>query len=272
MDSTETRANQTTSGRTILWNNLVALLLGAALMVLLHELVHFVTGIAIGYRSTIYSYGVTHDGNPTRGAIALMAISAPIFSLVVGFAMALWQPLRRVGGFAQLLWLWLAFASAQEGVTYFVIAPFGAGDTATFVREMGWPGWTTIVLCFAGVGGMFGTARLFATSVKRHAGENINTMRCMAWYPWLLSLPFAIGTGLLYTAVAKMALTPGEYFFTMLAGLSTTVFAPMSLIWAARLRVDPEPLVLKPIPILGIVGYIAMIVINLSLSWGLTLG
>ena len=40
-------------------NNLVAYLLGGGLMVLIHEVVHWLVGAALGYRSTMFSYGVT---------------------------------------------------------------------------------------------------------------------------------------------------------------------------------------------------------------------
>lgn len=258
--------------RTILPNNLAALLLGSAVMVLLHEAVHWLTGAALGYRSILYSFGVTYPDVRAPGAIATTAISAPIFSLVSGFAMIAWQPLRRIGGFAHLLWLWLAFISAQEGVTYFVIAPFGAGDTATFVEAAGWPGWVTIPLCLAGVAGMFATAALFATCVVRHCSGEITAMRAMAWYPWLLSIPFVLATGFLYTALAAMRLTAGEFVIVMLAGLSMTVFAPMAFIFVRRTRPAPEPLALPPLPVAGIVGYAVMLVVNLLLTRGLAIG
>ncbi|QLQ16695.1 MAG: hypothetical protein HZY73_14720 [Micropruina sp.] len=53
--------------RTILPNNLAALLLGSAVMVLLHEAVHWLTGAALGYRSILYSFGVTYPDVRARG-------------------------------------------------------------------------------------------------------------------------------------------------------------------------------------------------------------
>ncbi len=54
-------------------NNLVAYLLGGGLMVLIHELVHWLVGAALGYRSTMFSYGVTQQPDPGGWHAAITA-------------------------------------------------------------------------------------------------------------------------------------------------------------------------------------------------------
>ena len=63
-------------------NNLVAYLLGGGLMVLIHEVVHWLVGAALGYRSTMFSYGVTQQPDPGGWHAAITALSADIASLV----------------------------------------------------------------------------------------------------------------------------------------------------------------------------------------------
>ena len=64
-------------------NNLVAYLLGGGLMVLIHEVVHWLVGAALGYRSTMFSYGVTQQPDPGGWHAAITALSADIASLVL---------------------------------------------------------------------------------------------------------------------------------------------------------------------------------------------
>lgn len=112
------------SPRTLLINCVVAAVLATWLMIPIHELVHVIADRLNGFAVELYPFAVLTVGERTATQVAVGAISAPIFSLVSGLVMAFWLPLRRIGGFAHLLWLWFAFVSLMEGVGYLVITPF----------------------------------------------------------------------------------------------------------------------------------------------------
>lgn len=258
---------------TILANSVVAAVLGVALMVLLHELVHLVTGLALGHAGTLYPFGITIDGNTTPGADAAIALSAPVFSLVTGFACALWLPLRRRGGFAHLLWLWFAFTSILEGAGYLVITLFGAGDTAMAADALDAPLWTRVVATAAGVALMVVAARMFAPHVRRHAGPERPRQWAFAFWPWLLASAVTMGMSLLWVSNAAMELSGGEVAAILAASSSLFVFAPMSFLFARSAAGEPdEPLGLRRVPVAGLVGYAALTAVNVFLLGGLHVG
>lgn len=261
------------SPRTILVNSVVAAVLGAGLMVLLHEVVHLVAGVALGGRSVLYPFGVTHASALGAEQRAIAALAAPAFSLVSGFALVAWQPLARRGGFGHLLWLWFAFTSIMEGVSYLVITPFGAGDTATAAELLGWPWGVVLAMCAVGVGLQFFAARLFAPHLRRHAGTDGARQWAFAFWPWLLASAVNVGLGQLWMALAGMDLTVGERIAITAAGLAVPVFAPMSFLFLRLAAEEPDqPLGLPRIPVGGLLAFAALTVLNLLLLRGFSLG
>ncbi|SPD85743.1 conserved membrane protein of unknown function [Micropruina glycogenica] len=255
-------------------NNLVAYLLGGGLMVLIHEVVHWLVGAALGYRSTMFSYGVTQQPDPGGWHAAITALSADIASLVLGLAMALWRPLEARGGFAHLLWLWLGFTSLQEGITYWVLTPFGAGDTAMAAAALGWPIWAMFVAMAAGIAGMFVSARLFAQPVATVAGDEIAARRAMAWWPWLLAIPFLLVHAFVMFSLQAMSLSVGEVVVVAMAGVSNGVFAPMSFIFARQAHQPAgwQPPRLSPWPVAGIVAFVVLVALQVLMRGGITIG
>ena len=255
-------------------NNLVAYLLGGGLMVLIHEVVHWLVGAALGYRSTMFSYGVTQQPDPGGWHAAITALSADIASLVLGLAMALWRPLEARGGFAHLLWLWHGFTSLQEGITYWVLTPFGAGDTAMAAAALGWPIWAMFVAMAAGIAGMFVSARLFAQPVATVAGDEIAARRAMAWWPWLLAIPFLLVHAFVMFSLQAMSLSVGEVVVVAMAGVSNGVFAPMSFIFARQAHQPAgwQPPRLSPWPVAGIVAFVVLVALQVLMRGGITIG
>jgi len=259
------------SARSILINSVVALLLGAAITVLVHELAHWVTGALLGSRSYLFSFGVTHEPPLTGGAAATAALAGPVVSLLVGSAMQILQPFRFRGDFAHLLWIWVACTSLMEAATYLVITPF-VGDTHTAAAALGWPSWVSWVAAAIGVLGMVGVAREWAIHSVRLCGHDLTRLRCFSWYPWLIAIPVQAGLALLMISVVRMQLTPAEQTVVIMAGMAQTVFAPMSIPFTRQSKELEEPLQVRPVPWVGVAGFVAMVVFNFAISGGIGLG
>lgn len=259
--------------RSILVNSIVAAVLAEALMVIAHELCHLVTGLALGTGGTLFPFGVSPTVILSPTGIALTAISAPLFSLVSGALLAVWQPLRSRGGFGQVLWIWFAFVSIMEGVGYLVITPFGAGDTAATADALGWPLWPRLVACGIGIAGMFGAARMFAPLVRRYAGTERVSTWAFAFWPWVIGSVIDMLLSVIYLSLSAAQLSGGEQMAIVMAGMSAFVFAPMSFIFRGSVVNEPfEPLRLRPVPVGGVVGVVAVLVVNLILVRGFTVG
>ena len=261
------------STRTLLLNCVVAAVTGQAAMILLHEAAHLVAGVALGHPSHMYAFGVTHGGNPSVADEVTMLLAAPIFSLVMGLAMQLWQPLRRRGGFLHLFWLFFAFTSVQEMVGYLVITPFGAGDTGGAAMMLGLPVPVVIIACLIGVAGMFANAWAFAPHMRRHAGNA--GRNAFGLYPWLFGTIIGALSALLYLALTPVDFPIADQIAVMAANMAILVFAPMANIFIGKNMAEqpPAPLSLKPIPVNGLVIFGVLLLINIALSiWGLPLG
>src|SRR5699024_9694273 len=89
--------NTSTTVRALLLNNLVAALIASAVMIVLHEGAHLVTGLALGHPSILYAFGVDHLGSPSDSDQVVMLLAGPAFSLITGVLMQRWTPLRRRG-------------------------------------------------------------------------------------------------------------------------------------------------------------------------------
>lgn len=252
-------------------NSCVAAVLGSGLMVLLHELIHLITGLIMGIPGTLYSFGVEHSGTHVQNAI--LAGSAPIFSLVSGAIMIAWQPLRQERGFAHLLWLWFAFASMMEGIGYLGITPFGVGDTGMVVREMRWPTVVAWVFFAVGILGQFWLARRFAVPLGRIAGRDMAVRRAGGVWPWLVATVVNAVLTFISLSTASMGLTDGDRAAIVAAGCATLVFAPMAHIFGKVSDAQPhEPLRLPAVPIAGVVALVVLSVVNQLLNRGLSVG
>jgi hypothetical protein len=129
---TETRSTLSTAPiRTMVLHTSVAFVAAHLVVVLLHEASHVVAGLALGYSNELFPFGVDHSPTPDRADAAVMALTGPAFSLVIGLLAMAVRPFQRSAGFAHLWWLWFAFMSVMEGVGYLVLTPFHVGDTGS---------------------------------------------------------------------------------------------------------------------------------------------
>lgn len=259
------------SNPSILMNSVVALLLGTAITVLLHELAHWLAGTMLGSRSSLFAYGVTYDPELTGGPEAIAAMAGPVASLLIGSVMQVLQPFRFRGDFAHLLWIWVACTSLMEAATYLVITPL-AGDTAVTVAALGWPAWVSWVAAAVGVAAMLGVAHQWAIHAVRLCAHDLTRLRCFSWYPWLIAVPVQIGLLLGLLTLTRMQLSPAEQLVIVTSGMAQTVFAPISMSFAARLEELEEPLLVKGVPWLGVAGLLALVVWNFAISGGVRIG
>ncbi len=259
------------SNGAVLVNSVVALLLGAGITVLVHELGHWIAGALLGSRSSLFSFGVTHEPALTGGDAAIAALAGPVVSLLVGSVMQILQPFRFRGDFAHLLWIWVACTSLMEAATYLVITPF-AGDTANAVAALGLPSWVGWVAAGIGVLAMLGVAREWATHSVRLCGHDLTRLRCFSWYPWLIAIPVSVGLSFANLGLAKMQVSAAEQIVIVMAGLAQTVFAPMSLPFTGRSTELEEPLEVKPVPWFGLAGFVALVCFNFAIGGGIGLG
>ncbi|OYN92766.1 hypothetical protein CGZ91_01085 [Parenemella sanctibonifatiensis] len=254
-------------------NAVTAAVIGVTAMVMVHELIHLLTGAALGHPSTMYAFGVNHGGDPSNGHQVLMLLSAPAFSLVTGLAMTAWQPLRRSGGFWHLVWLFFAFASTAEGIMYLCLTPFGAGDTGMAAQLLGLHPVVQIVALVLGLAGMFGNARLFAPHLARHA-RGLGERNALGLFPWLFGSLVTVALSAVYMAIAPESPDAVSQIAVLTAGTALLVFAPMGNIFLGRTRdVEYRPLRLPRIPVAGLMVIAVLVAINLTISaLGLTLG
>lgn len=261
------------SARALLLNSVVAALIAGALMILVHELAHLVTGLLRGHGGTLYPFGVIHHGELTVTEDVVTLLAGPAFSLVTGILLQVWSPLRGRADLAHLVWVWFAFASVQEGVTYLCLTPFGVGDTGMAAQLMGLPVVAQFVLLLAGIGGMFANARAFAPHMARLAGEDPVRRNAVTLFPWLWGMIASVLLALLYLVLSDAGLGAGEQIAVLAAGTGTFVFAPMAHIFAGRVRgVAAEPQRLRPVPVPGLALLAVLIAGNIALTAGLSIG
>lgn len=263
------QADTPTPRRQLLLNCVTAAVLAVTAMIMVHEAVHLVTGAILGHPSTMYAFGVVHAGSPSATDQALMAISAPVFSLVSGALLAWWLSMRHRGGFLHLVGLLFAFASMQEGVAYLCLTPFGVGDTGLAATVLDLPAVVGVAACLIGVAGMFGTARLFATHLARHAGPDHGDRMVFSLFTWLYGMVILMVLTVGYLAITPMEVSAAEQVAILSANTALLVFAPMANIFHRQVAdVGHEPLRLPRFPVGGFVAVAALVGLNVALSTG----
>lgn len=273
MVSQSTSASVRISVRPLLLNNLIAALIASAVMIFLHESAHLVAHLALGHPSVMYSFGVNPLDSPSESDQVVMLLVGPAFSLVTGVLLQLWTPLRRRADFLHLVWLWVAFVSVQEGITYLCLTPFGAGDTGQAAQLLGLSLPLQFLALGIGVGGMFLNARAFATHMARHAGDDPRARNAMTLFPWLYGMIISVLLSILYLTISPAEIPAAAQVAILAAGTALLVFAPMANIFARNVaEVTYEPLRLRPVPVGGLVVLAVLVAGNIVLSFGLQLG
>jgi hypothetical protein len=254
----------------MLWNSSVAYVLAVMVVIVLHEGAHTVAGLLQGYEATQFTGEVRFTPDQTTKALVITALAGPLFSLVSGLIAMRFRPFRG-HGFAELLWIWIAFLSAEEGIGYLIIAPLiSAGDTGAALSALNAPGWVGWICMVVGIVGLVFLARAFAVRGVRHT-RDLYEIRAFCFYPWL------IGTGVSMALFgACLAFTPGTSsgaVFAIMVGIASLgVFAPMAMVFWQKVQTAKHLLELG-VPRAGIAAAVAMALGNfLVLARGVHLG
>ena len=181
----------------MLWNTTVAYVVAQMLVIVLHESAHTVAGLLQGYQATQFTGEVRFAPDQTPTAHVITALAGPLFSLVSGLVAMHLRPFRG-RGFLQLLWVWFAFLSAEEGFGYLTIAPLVTdGDTGAALAELHAPVWVGWVCMAAGIAGLVFLARQFAVPIVRspvtstRPAPSVSMLGCSARPSrWLSAPPF----------------------------------------------------------------------------------
>lgn len=262
MSETGVLARVATPGqvRSMLWNSTVAYVLAQMLVIVLHESAHTVAGRLQGYQATQFTGQVRFSPDQTTTAFVATALAGPLFSLVSGLVAMRFRPFRG-HGFAPLLWVWLAFLSAEEGFGYLTIAPIiEAGDTGAALAALNAPGWVGWVCMALGIAGLIFLGRQFAVRGVRYT-RDLYEIRAFCYYPWLIGTAVSVALSATF-----LALTPGTSIDAvvaiMLGSASLGVFAPMAMMFWQKVNTPKEPLELG-VPRAGIAAAVVLALGNL---------
>lgn len=255
-------------------NATVAMVLGAQLMLLLHELGHVAGGLAFGHAGTLYPFAFLPAEEPTGAAKLVEVAAGPLLSLITGLLAVAWQPLRQGGGFWHLVWTWFGFASLMEFVGYLVITPFGAGDTAVLAEELDVAEPLRWAIIGGGILGMLPVAWAFARFVERSAGfAHKRRSWAFAFWPWIVATALCIALSLLFATISPAHLTEGEQVAVATVGAVLFVCAPMSFMVSKMAEgVPTESLRLAPWPVAGGILLSFIIAADIALAHGLPIG
>ncbi len=252
-------------------NGVVAFVTGATLMTLLHESSHAIVGALLGYRPIQLPFAVDYVPAQTPAAAALTAITGPLFSLVSGLlGVAVDRAIHpfRSHPYWRLVWLWTVFASIQEGFGYFMIAGLApAGDTAQAFTLWGLPAWVFFASTAVGIGGLFLTARLFATPVAE-LSSSIGDRRAISVWPWVYGTVAFVVLMICYILLSP-SIGLGGLVAVVAGAIAVGVYAPMSMMFRkGECLADASP-VLPRHPVGGYVLLGVLVLIDLVLTRGL---
>lgn len=176
---------------TILGSSL-AFVIGATIMIFLHETAHAVTGALQGYHPTQLAFAVDYTPPPPTTAHVIALLAGPAFSLlsgVAGIVVDRFVTPFRDRPFWRLVWLWTLFASVQEGLGYLQItAILQTGDTAQAFDLLEASPTAYVIATVVGWAGLPLTAWAFSVPIRGLA-SSVDDKQDLTTWPWL------IGTG-----------------------------------------------------------------------------
>jgi hypothetical protein len=165
--------------------------------VLLHELGHAVTAIALGAHPVVLLPGAVHSSNLPDAKLVLVAAAGPAFSLVLAIAGGLaWRKLPAHGD-ARVAAAWFTFHAFIGSLGYLILTPFSANDLGGLALYFGLPPIGRWLMFGAGVYAMtkISTALLPALAALAPSGDLLATPEARGRYvvriavvPWLVML------------------------------------------------------------------------------------
>ena len=268
MDTSQQRPTASHRSRLILGASL-AFVIGATIMILLHETGHAVMGALLGYHPQQLPFGVDYTPAPPPEPHVLTLLAGPVFSFVTGVIGVIVDraltPFRD-RPFWRLVWLWTIFTSIQEGLGYLqVTALMPAGDTAQAFTLLGLPPGAFIAATVIGWLGLPLTAWAFAAPIRELAASD-RDRTAMAVWAWLL------GTGVLLALMALyVVLSPiddsGAVTAVLAGAAAIGVFAPVSMMFRPGAGAETAPQFRWP-HLGGFVLLAVLVAVNLVLTRG----
>lgn len=253
----------------IILGSSLAFVIGATIMIFLHEASHAVAGAVQGYHPQQLPFAVGYSPEPPDRASVIALLAGPVFSLASGVVGVLvdrrWRPFRD-RPLWRLVWLWTVFASIQEGLGYLQVTAFlEAGDTGQAFALLDLPPSAYIAATVIGWIGLPITAWIFAAPIRELASSESDRTALTVW-PWL------IGTaGLVALMAVYVVLSPINDVSTIVAVLAGAmaigVYAPMSMMFRSGGGAAQPPVIGWP-PTGGLVLLAALVAGNLLLTQG----
>lgn len=256
--------------RQIILGSSLGFVIGATIMIFLHETAHAVAAAVQGYHPTQIPFAVAYTPPPPVVPHVIVALAGPIFSVLsglLGIVVDRFVVPFRARPFWRMVWLWTLFASVQEGLGYLqVTALLRAGDTAQALNLLEAPPIAYVIFTIVGWALLPVTAWLFAHRIRGLASSESDKSALAVW-PWL------IGTGgLLVLDTVYVLLSPvsePEVIFAVLAGaVGIGVYAPISMMFGGkRFGATASPSMPWP-PAAGLILLAALVALNLVLTQG----
>lgn len=256
-------------GQVILGSSL-AFVIGATIMVFLHETVHAVAAAVQGYHPTQIPFAVSYHPQPSVMAHVIIALTAPAFSVVSGVIGIvidyLCEPFRE-RPFWRMVWLWTVFASVQEGLGYLQItALFRAGDTAQALELLDAPPMAYIILTIIGWATLPLLAWIFATRIRGLASSESDKTALAVW-PWMIGTSGLLVLTAIYVLLGPVR-EPDVIIAVLALPLGIGVYAPIPMMFATKRFGATSPPSMTWPPIGGLILFGALVAVNLAILPG----
>lgn len=264
----------TPSVRTLTIHTAITMVAAVLVTILVHEFSHAVASLMLGHRPTIYPFGVNTPGL-SRDHAAIEALTGPAFSLVLGVILLLLIRPKRIGQGA-LLGIWIGMTSAMEGVGYLLLTPFGIGDTGSTALAYGLEniaGWPAFVIA---IGGQFLLAYVYARRIARWLPARDNQrLRGVSFYPWIFGSIAVVALAAIWLLGSAWNVGIGDVIAVLFGALALGVWAPMAMPFTDKVpeaECDTVPIRVSGFPVLATVVAAVVIVVNVILMGGITVG
>jgi hypothetical protein len=251
--------------------NAAALFVSASILEMtLHEAGHFVAGLLLHLRPTLYHNYVSWAKIPLPFASIYAASAGPVMSLITAMVTLLWLQAGNPNGFARMFLWYFSFSGFVGFFGYLMIAPFFSyGDTGYVLRALECPMWLIITLAITGVLILVGSIRLLAPHMVSLMDEKAAVDKRARGQFVLSTVLYVLLIGIPLTALLNL---PTPTFLSILAPL----MSPWSLLYAYGyyMRGKPfrnqygEQLSDRWMPVGWWILFIALILLNRLLVFG----
>ncbi|MEE8868250.1 MAG: hypothetical protein SOH99_00365 [Acidipropionibacterium acidipropionici] len=254
----------------IILGSSLGLVIGATIMILLHESSHAIAGAVQGLHPTQVPFAVDYTPEPGTSAHVIALLAGPAFSLVSG---AIGIAVDRIAvpllgrPFWRMVWVWTIFTSVQEGLGYLQItAIMGAGDTAQAFDLMGLSSGALITATIIGWAGLPVTAWLFAGAIRPMC-STVREKRALAVWPWIIGTVVLLVLMTIYVLLGPVK-DAGVIVAVLAGALAVGIFAPISMMFGTEKVGADKPLTMHWPATGGLILLVILVAVNLVLTQG----